>query len=286
MSGYGPLRGLPDDGHFTPTIKQHSVRKIELHNYYVSLFTTSMKDRWPQRAYLGLYSGAGRARLEETGEILETTALSALRVRYPFTKYIFVDHDPRCIDALRARIATLHESHDVSLIQRDLNEAVPDIIAAMPPFSRDRGLLSFCFIDPFSAELDFDVIRTLGTRFKMDFLILLMLGRDVRTNFRRYLEDQQDTRIARLIDDSGWRRDWSAKARSPRELIRFLLGKFDEAMQRIGYRAIRPDDAQAIMIPGKNVFLYSLVLYSKSELGQAFWQATREATDPQRALEL
>jgi three-Cys-motif partner protein len=286
MGAYEPLRGLRDDGHFTPTIKQHSLRKIELHNYYIALFTTSMKERWPQRAYLGLYSGAGRARVEETGEILETTAMSAFRVRYPFSKYVFVDRDPRWIDALRSRIATLPESHDVSLIQRDLNEAVPDIFAAMPPFGKGHGLLSFCFIDPFSAELDFDVIRTLGTRFKMDFLVLLMLGRDVRSNFRRYLEDAQDARIARLVDDPEWRDEWSAKPRSPRELIRFLLRKFDQAMQRIGYRAASPDDAQAINIPGKNVFLYSLVLYSRSELGQAFWQATREGTNPQRTLEL
>ena len=94
-------RRLEDDGFYTPEIKQHSVEKIRLHNYYVDLFTTSMKSRWPQRAYLGLYSGSGRACIEATGEIIETTALSALRTRFPFTNYIFVDSDPRCIEAFR-----------------------------------------------------------------------------------------------------------------------------------------------------------------------------------------
>ncbi len=78
------LRGLEDDGLYKPSVKRHSLRKIELHNYYVSLFSTAMKNQWPQRAYLGLYSGAGRARVAETDEIVETTVMSAFRIRDPF----------------------------------------------------------------------------------------------------------------------------------------------------------------------------------------------------------
>lgn len=44
--------GLEDDGHYTPSIKEHSLRKIRLHNHYVSVFSTAMNDKWPQRAYL------------------------------------------------------------------------------------------------------------------------------------------------------------------------------------------------------------------------------------------
>ena len=72
----GLIRGMEDDGFYTPSIKEHSLRKIRLHNYYVRLFSTAMKKKWPQRAYLGLYSGAGRALVEETGEIVATTAVS------------------------------------------------------------------------------------------------------------------------------------------------------------------------------------------------------------------
>ncbi|MEE9132306.1 MAG: hypothetical protein V3U13_01980 [Gemmatimonadota bacterium] len=84
MADPGFLRGLEDDGLYTPSVKRHSLRKIEVHNYYVSLFSTAMSNQWPQRAYLGLYSGAGRARVAETDEIVETTVMSAFRVRDPF----------------------------------------------------------------------------------------------------------------------------------------------------------------------------------------------------------
>ena len=168
-AGTAHVGGLGDDGHYTPDIKEHSLRKIRLHNHYVSVFSTAMKDKWPQRAYLALYSGPGRARVAGTGEVIATSAMSA-----------------------------------------------------MPTYGRAKGLLSFCFVDPFSARLNFGVFRALGSRYKMDFLVLLMLGRDVRTNFKRYFQDETNTRIADLISDEGWRDEWVANRLQPKDLIRFV----------------------------------------------------------------
>ena len=282
----GLIRRLEDDGLYTPPIKEHSLRKIRAHNYYVRLFTTAMKNKWPQRAYLGLYSGAGRARVSGTNEIVSTTAISALQVPDPFTKYIFVDNDPQCITALEARIGALGGDYDVSVINKNVSEAVPAIIKEMPSYGKGEGLLSFCFVDPFSAELDFSILKQLGSRYKMDFLVLLMLGRDVRTNFRRYLEDETDTRIAKLIDDANWRHEWMDRGYRANNVVRFMLEKFNEAMEGIGYRPAMPDDAHPIRLleRHKNVLLYYLVLYSNYALGQAFWNATRLGLDEQLKL--
>jgi len=281
---YEFLRNLEDDGLYAPEIKPHSLQKIRLHNYYVSLFATAMKGGWPQRAYLGLYSGAGRARLAGSGEIVETTALSAFRPKHPFTKYIFVDKDPKCTSALRERIGALPGDFDCDVIESDVGEAIPEIVKVMPRFSADHGLLSFCFVDPFSAALDFDVIRELATRYKMDFLVLLMLGMDVRLNFKRYLEDPDDTRIGALIGDPQWRDEWNGRGLTRKDLVRFVLEKFNASMTQLGYAPSRPADSHPIRVMGKGVFLYSLVLYSKNPLGQKFWQATRAGTSPQLGL--
>ena len=68
--------------------------------------------------------------------------------------------------------------------------------------------------------------------------------------------------------------------------MRFLLGKFDAAMTRLGYQEARPADAHAIRVMGKSVLLYWLVLYTKNPLAQKFWQATRKGADPQLGLGL
>lgn len=282
----GLIRGMEDDGLYTPSIKEHSLRKIRLHNYYVRLFSTAMKKKWPQRAYLGLYSGAGRALVEETGEIVATTAVSAIQMPDPFTRYIFVDNNPDCISALEARIDRLGADRDVRYIQEDVTRAVPKIIKAMPSYSRNRGLLSFCFVDPFSAKLDFTVFKQLGGRYKMDFLVLLMLGRDIRTNFRQYFGDKSNTRIADLVADERWRDEWESKRLQPKDLIRFVLAKFGKAMTGLGYRSTTLDEAQPIRLAHGNVLQYYLVFYSKHDLGRTFWKETRSGLEDQLILPL
>ncbi len=276
------LRDLPSDGLFLHGIKPHSLDKIIRHNYYARIFATSMKRRWPQRAYLGLYSGPGRARIETTGEIVETSALGALRLPDPFTHYIFVDKDPKSTSALLRRAAVSGCEADVKVLTGDVNDLVPEIKKALPRFSREKGLISFCFVDPFAADLQFDTIRKLAA-FKVDFLILLMLGRDVRTNFQRYYEDESNSRIADLIDCPDWRAEYR---RSGEKIVRFLLRKFDEAMVGLGYQSSRDDLTHQVKIAGKNVFLYSLVCYSRDSLGRSFWRETLNRTDPQLGLEI
>lgn len=269
-----------EDGLYMPTIKPHTLEKIRRHNCAAGMFARGMSKKWPQRAYLGLYSGAGLARVEGTGEIVETTALSVLRE--PFTHFVFVDSDPTCIAALEERIAALPAKRQVSFILGDVNDRVADIQRVLPKFSKKNGLLSFCFLDPFDAGLHFSTIRALAS-FQMDFLILLALGHDVRRNFwRHYYLDHSNTRIADLIGCPGWRDEFERG--SQRNIVRFVLRKFDEAMVSVGYQSPKPHHHHAIKVGG--VLLYYLVLYSKHPLGQSFWETTLSGMTTQTELEL
>jgi len=273
---------MEDDGFYLPEIGVHSLEKIKRHNYYAAIFAKAMAQKWTHRVYLGLYVGAGRARVKGTGEIVETSAMVVLQQEVPFTKYIFVDSDPRCIEALKARTETLDRDLNVTLIQQPVNDAVPDIVAAMPPFDADAGerMLSLCFVDPFRLDLDFEVIRSLS-RFRMDFLIMLPLGFDLRRNLRRYLEDEEDRRVARLIDAPGWREEWRDRQEPDRYFIRFALEKFDEAMERLGFRRREMKDTVSVNVTGRSVYLYSLALYTRHPLGEQFWKTTLAGTSEQ-----
>jgi three-Cys-motif partner protein len=278
-----PLRNLADDGLYLPRIKEHSLEKIRIHNYFVRIFATAMKAKWHHRAYVGLYSGAGRARLEKTGEIVETSALSAVRIADPFSKYIFVDQDARCTSALEQRISALRNPPEHRILTGDVNVLTPDIRRELPKFSRDQGLLSFCFVDPFAADLQFDTLRALSA-YRMDLLILLMLGLDARLNFKQYLEDENDNRIALLIDDPEWRADY--RERADRDVVRYILQRFNEAMVSLGYQSSDLEDSYPVRIPTKEVLLYSLVYYSKHPLGASFWKAARSGVDPQLGFDM
>lgn len=248
---------VPDDGLYTPEIKRHSLEKIRLHNRYARNFATAMRQHWPQLAYVGLYSGAGRATVSGTGDIVETSALAVLRQPDAFTDYIYVDRDPRCVDALTARINALNVPAKFTVIQGDVNGSIAVVRQSLPSYSSRKGLLSFCFIDPFDLQLRFETIRQLS-HLRMDFLVLLMLGVDGRRNIARYLLDGS-TRIGDLIDCPDWRSEYQAGG----NVIHFILGKFDEAVQRLGYLSAA-NDLHPIRVAGMGVLQYVLAFYARA----------------------
>lgn len=142
------------------------------------------------------------------------------------------------------------------MILKPVNDAVPDIVGALPRFDPVRGeeMLALCFVDPFRVDLDFDVIRRLS-RFRVDFLVMLPLGYDVRRNARRYLEDEGDDRLGAMIDAPDWRGQWRASRQPDRQFIRFVMTKFDEAMARLSYLRRDMRDTVSIKVTGMSVYL-------------------------------
>ena len=104
----------------------------------------------------------------------------------------------------------------------------------------------------------------------MDSLVMLPLGSDLRRNIRRYRENEQDERVARLIDDPHWRAEWRECQEAYRYFVRLALEKFDEAMERLGYRRRQLEGTFSIKVTGMGVYLYSLALYAKHPLGEKF----------------
>jgi hypothetical protein len=100
---------MEDDGLYLPEIRAHSLEKLRRHNFYAATFSKAMARKWRHRVYIGLYAGAGRAVVRGTGEVVETSAPAVVRQEVPFTKYIFVDSDPRCTAALADRVASLDD---------------------------------------------------------------------------------------------------------------------------------------------------------------------------------
>jgi three-Cys-motif partner protein len=273
-------RIVPSDGFYTPTIKRHSLEKIRLHNRYANIFAAGMHRQWPQLAYVGLYSGAGRAQIYGTEEIVETSALAVMRQPVPFTDYIYVDRDLDCTAALRSRVDAIRPGARVTIIEDDVNRSPEKVCAALPPYGPGNGLLSFCFVDPFDLQLQFATIRKLS-HLRMDFLVLLMLGVDGRRNFHRYLADPSSTRIGDLINCPGWRDEYRDGGR----VVHFLLKKFDQAMQGLGYLSAA-GDFHDVNVHGMGVFQYALAFYSKDEVGRKFWRQSKASLSNQLGLAL
>ena len=264
------LQNLPeceDDGLVIPEVGSWALEKYRRVWYYDQILSTGMKERWHQRVYIDVFSGPGYARVRGSDLIVAGSPILSLKVKDPFTKYIFCEKDGNLLGALMERVAREAPEADVDFVHGDANDLVDEIIGRIPPFSRGNTQLSFCFVDPFSVDLSFDTIRALGNARSMDFLILLALGMDANRNLGLYLKEEHD-RIERFLGDAAWREKWEDAQRNGYTFIYFLAVHYIQAMSTFGYLGTTPDQLHPVRSDTKNLGLYYLAFFSKSDLGR------------------
>jgi hypothetical protein len=83
MSTTDDIPAVPDDGLPAPEVGQWSLEKYRLVKIYATIFARSMKHKWQHRIYIDLFAGAGRSTIRDTGVIVESSPMIALRTPEP-----------------------------------------------------------------------------------------------------------------------------------------------------------------------------------------------------------
>jgi three-Cys-motif partner protein len=265
------------DGLHTPDVGSWAIEKYRHFWTYADLFSTSMRGKWQKRVYIDLFCAAGKARIRENGRLLYSSPLLALKVNDPFDRYIFCDSSMECLDALKERVRSSHPDADVEYIVGDANSSTDMILSALPPYGPDRKVLGFCFADPFRLQdLQFSTIRTLATRY-VDFLIHIPAG-ETRRNEGIYLDP-----LCRIVDKFlgrvDWREPWRAQSGGiPFDL--FVTDFFCSQMSSLGYHG-KVEESVLVRSTEKNLPLYRLGFFSRSELGERFWKHAKKYSKDQ-----
>jgi three-Cys-motif partner protein len=277
------LRPAADDGLAAAEVGPWAEEKYRRLGMYAEMFSTGMKNRWDKRVYLDLFAGPGHAIIREGHLRVLTSPLLALTVRDPFDKYIFCEAHPDTLAVLRRRSIAIAPSADVDYLAGDANAQVDGIAAAIPAHSRGSTVLSFCFIDPFGLDIQFETVRRLGTDRAMDFLILLALGMDATRNWRTYL-GPGNNRVAAFLGNPAWRERWMQAEREGKSPIRFLAEEYAHGMSGLGYLTPGLERMIEVRTRDNNMRLYYLAFFSKNERGYEFWDEVRRYSTDQLGL--
>jgi len=275
---------LSDDGLETPEVGAWAEEKYRIVNLYDTLFSTGMKNKWECRVYIDLYSGAGYSRIKGTKKIIRGSPMIALNVAHPFDKYIFCEKDESLMSALKERVARDFPTRDVAFVWGDCNENVSKIMSLIPPHSKDKKVLTLCFVDPFNIGIQFEIVKKLSSKI-MDFLIVLAVGMDATRNEAIYA-DPGNSQIDRFLGDSTWRQRWSEQRLLKIPFRHFLAQEYANQMAQIGYLPISIDKMKEVKSDDKNLALYHIAFFSKNKMGYSFWKDVLKYSDPQQSLGL
>lgn len=266
------------DGLFTPTVREWSLEKYKLVGSYCDIFTNGMKYKWNQLVYIDLFAGAGYAKIKESNKTYLNSALLAMSIPTPFSKYILCEQDEERFEALATRVKRDFSHLNYELIKGDSNKNVDKVIKALPQFGKGNTRLPFCFVDPYSLNLNFSTIKVLGQTL-MDFLILQALHMDANRNFDNYLSDE-NTKIAEYLGVNNWRELFEKDGMIYRkDFVKFLAEQYQEQMSKLGYQKTK--HMHQIRSNEKNLPLYYLSFYSKHPTGEKFFKEVQKRINSQ-----
>lgn len=236
-----------------------------------------MKDRWDQRVYIDLFAGAGFSKIEGKSIIVKGSPIIALTVSHPFDKYIFCEEDPANMQALRARCSRLAPSANIEFVEGDCHQQIDRICAAIPRARVSNTVLSLCFVDPFDFGFKFSDLQRLSQVF-IDFLVLLAVGMDANRNYEHYVEGNS-SKLDEALGNTEWRRRWKGNP-DRSKFISFLAREFASSMEGLGYLKQEVHRMKLVRSSDKNLPLYYLALFSRSETAYNFWaEVLRYGTD-------
>ncbi|OLD58679.1 MAG: hypothetical protein AUI33_17360 [Ignavibacteria bacterium 13_1_40CM_2_61_4] len=273
---------VPDDGLLAYEVGPWAEDKYRRVGMYAEMFATGMKNLWDRRVYLDLFAGPGHARVRGTTKVVLGSPMIALQLPDRFDRYVFADEYSNALNALKARVARVTPPPSVSFIPGDVNAILDGILEEIP---KERRTLSFCFLDPYRLNIQFDTVRRLADRGPVDFLILLALYVDANRNERTYVEDTNET-IDAFLGDSTWRETWEYVRKAGLTIVEFLAKEYASRMVRLGYLPVSLDRMVKVRTHNKRLPLYYLAFFSRHKKGLEFWDQVLKYSDDQLGLGL
>ncbi|MBK7403110.1 MAG: three-Cys-motif partner protein TcmP [Phycisphaerales bacterium] len=109
----------------------------------------------PERHYIDLFASAGLARVRDSGEVVESSALIAASVPDAFTCLHLCERDPALALALQNRLDARGAQVRSRVVVGDVNQKIDEVLGAVP----SQHALSVAFADPYGLHLDFETVR-------------------------------------------------------------------------------------------------------------------------------
>lgn len=172
---------------------------------------------------------------------------------YDFSKYIFVEKNPADLEALKTRCRHSPKFSHIEFIQGDCN----DVVGRIHPHG-----LSLAFIDPTGIDIHFETVKILTASRKVDLLMNIQFGMDIKRNFKYYLKVKDGSPLDHFLGGSV---DWSS-LKNPDDAIELYKNR----IHGLGYSTVKYKDIVVRNIQRK-VPMYFLFFASKNSTGTNFW---------------
>ena len=247
---------LCSDGELGIKVGAWAPEKLHYLGLYCDIFNKGMKNKWPTRTYVDIFSGPGKCIIETSQNEIYGSPLVSLNCEIPFTHYLFNDINLDFVKALTSRVSKCNFAK-INIFNNDCNQVIDILISTLP-----KNSLYFCFIDPLNWEINFDSIKKLTEGRQMDLLITFHIG-----NIKREAA-KPPKELLDFFPPLDWQDMFQKAQKGNRLNERVFLDAYEQGLKEIGYKVTR-DHLFTKNI--RNTILYYLIFASKHEKGAYFF---------------
>lgn len=198
--------------------------------------------------YMDIFSGPGRDRNRDNGEIVDGSPLIAMSLFPGFRRFIFIDLEAGNVHQLDKDAMSKGISNVTHIIEGDCNSVVDTALAHAP-----KDGATFCFIDPPGIDIKWDTIRTIARykpvgRNKIELFILFAYNMDLvrfltwERSPNEIWGPDSETRIDEAMPDSyPWRQireDRNGGSISREETRRRFAYAYWMGLKQLGYNYV------------------------------------------------
>jgi len=195
--------------------------KLEIVRKYAAAYSKILTaKRFIRRhIYIDAFAGWGIHLSKSTGEFVLGSPINSLNVDPPFAEYHFIDLDGQRVENLQKISA---ERNDVHLHQGDCNEIL--VNSVFPRCMYDDYARALCLLDPYSINVDWNVLQTAGKMGSVEIFYNFMIMDANMNVFWRNPDKVRQSQIERMNSswgDESWRSIVYQRQKD-------LFGEFDE----------------------------------------------------------
>lgn len=258
-------------------VREWVVEKHEVLTYYVKICRGVRRffSGFSESTYIDLYSGSGLCIVDPSSDPMSGSPVAAAEAARssgaPFNRIFVADKDPLKAEACAQRLR--ERGFVAEGFAGESAATAPEIISRLNP----KGF-HFAFLDPFSLDLPFEVLKAFQQLKHVDLLVHVS-EMDIQRNLETELAHLERSRLETFAP--GWREHIDVR-QPKRDMSRQYLQYWAALVDSIGWN--RSPEVRAIKNT-RNRRIYHLALLSQNEdLASKFWKHTVKADEKQSEL--
>lgn len=188
-------------------------RKLDVIGEYLAMYQRALAGKF-ETTYIDAFAGTGEIPISETKNglldadeeaqmLIVGSAVRAVEVMPPFTRYVFIDKRKKCIEALRRRFKGNLNASRIAFRVGDANEHVQKLCDSQE-WKSWRGVV---LLDPFGSQVDWVTVEAIAATKSLDLWYLFPAGLSV---FRQISSDgnvdpTHEPSLTRIFGTEDWK---------------------------------------------------------------------------------